>query len=530
MNRRNALKTLGAGTAAMAFPAVMTRGARTNRPNILYIMTDDHTVQAMSCYGSRINRTPNLDRIAETGMRFDNCFCTNSICAPSRAVILTGKYSHLNGVTDNVRSLDPSTRLYPHILRDAGYRTAMIGKWHLKSDPSDFDYWNILPGQGAYYNPDFIEMGERKNYRGYVTDIITDIALDWLDSGTGGDPFCMIYQHKAPHRNWQPGPQHLYMYDDEEIPEPPTLFDDYATRSDAARRQTMAIADDMYPAYDLKITPPAPDNERDQRLWENTFGRLTDEQKREWRRAYDPRNEAFRRLDPQGRDLVRMQYQRYIKDYLRCVASVDDNVGRVLDFLDETGLADNTIVVYTSDQGFYLGEHGWYDKRFMYEESLRMPFLVRYPGVTAPGSVNGDIVVNIDFAPTFLDAAGAPVPGDMQGRSIVPLLAGRTPADWRKAMYYHYYEHPSEHNVMRHYGVRTERYKLIHFYYDIDAWELYDLEKDPHELYNVHGDPAYAGVLRELTAELDRLRAHYGDSEELTQRILREDLERRRSR
>jgi len=530
MKRREALKTLGMGTASLTFPAVGTPAAAGKRPNILFIMTDDHASHAMSCYGSRINRTPNLDRIADGGMRFDNCFCTNSICAPSRAVILTGKYSHLNGVTDNIRAFDPESRIYPKLLRSAGYRTAMIGKWHLKSDPAGFDYWNILPGQGAYYNPDLIEMGERKNYRGYATDIITDLALDWLDRREKDRPFCLIYQHKAPHRNWQPGPDHLTMYDGEDIPEPETLFDDYRTRSDAAREQAMTIAEHMYPAYDLKITPPREDDERDRRMWENTYGRLTDEQKRRWDAAYDPRNEAFRRAGPTGRDLVRRRYQRYIKDYLRCIASVDDNVGRVLDYLDGNGLAEDTIVVYTSDQGFYLGDHGWFDKRFMYEESLRMPLLVRYPGVVAPGTVNDDIVVNIDFAPTFLDFAGVTVPGDMQGRSLRPLLEGGAPSDWRSAMYYHYYEYPGAHSVKRHYGVRTARYKLIHFYYDIDAWELYDLEKDPHELVNVYGDPAYAAVLRELTAELDRLRKQYGDSEELTQRFLREDLERIRNR
>jgi arylsulfatase A-like enzyme len=526
MKRRDALKSIGAGAVStLAFPAVRTRAARSTRPNILFIMADDHAAQAMSCYGSRINRTPHLDRIADEGMRFDNCFCTNSICAPSRAVILSGKYSHLNGVIDNVRSLDPATRLYPHTLREAGYRTAMIGKWHLKSDPVGFDYWNILPGQGDYYNPELIEMGERKKHNGYVTDIITDISLNWLEGNPQDSPFCLIYQHKAPHRNWLPGPNHLTMYDGEDIPEPETLFDDYATRSDAAREQAMSIAEHLTPIYDLKQSPPSPENEQERRQLNNLLSRLTEDQKRAWRAAYEPRNEAFRRLDPQGRDLVRWKYQRYVKDYLRCVASVDDNVGRVLDYLDDSGRAENTIVVYTSDQGFYLGEHGWFDKRFMYEESLRMPLLVRYPGTITPGSVSDDIAVNIDFAPTFLDFADAPIPSDMQGRSLRPILEGTTPQDWRNSMYYHYYAYPFTHSVKRHYGVRTKRYKLIHFYYDIDAWELYDLEKDPRELNNLYGDPAYASVTRDLTTELDRLRKHYGDTEELSQRFLREHLE-----
>ena len=450
----------------------------------------------MSCYGSHVNKTPNLDRIANEGMRFRNSFCTNSICAPCRAVILTGKYSHLNGLIDNNVKFDGSQQTFPKLLQKAGYETAMIGKWHLKTDPTGFDYWNILPGQGAYYNPAMIEMGTQRKYTGYVTDILTDHALDWLKGRAGDKPFCLMFHHKAPHRNWQPSPKHLDLYEDVQIPEPATLFDDYEGRGRAAKEQDMSIEKTMNKA-DLKLTPP---------------GGLTPEQKAQWDAAYGPRNKAFEEARLQGKELVRWKYQRYMKDYLRCIASVDENVGRVLDYLDQSGLAANTIVIYTSDQGFYLGDHGWFDKRFMYEESLRMPLVVRYPKEIKPGSVNGDIVLNLDFGETFLDYAGVAVPADMQGRSLRPLLQGQTPGDWRTSMYYHYYEYPAVHSVKRHYGVRTRRYKLIHFYNDIDEWELYDLQSDPDELKNVYGDPKYTDVVQELKAELKKLRAQYNDT------------------
>jgi len=466
------------------------------RPNIIFIMTDDHASHAMSCYGSKINKTPNLDRIAKGGMRFTNAFCTNSICAPCRAVILTGKYSHLNGVKDNRLKFDGAQQTFPKLLQQAGYETAMIGKWLLKTDPTGFDYWNVLPGQGAYYNPVMIEMGQRKTYTGYVTDIITDHCLKWLE-GRGGDKhFCLMYHHKAPHRRWEPGPDHLTMYDDTTIPEPDTLFDDYSGRGRAAKEQDMSIAKTMNP-NDLKLTP---------------MKRLDPEQKAKWDAAYGPKNEAFKNANLQGKDLVRWKYQRYLKDYLRCIASVDDNVGRLLDYLDESGLAQDTVVVYTSDQGFYLGDHGWFDKRFMYEESLRMPLLVRYPREIRARSVSKDIALNLDFGETFLDYAGVSVPENMQGRSLRPILGGRTPKDWRTSMYYHYHEYPAVHSVKRHYGVRTKRYKLIHFYHDIDEWELYDLKKDPQELRSVYDDPKYAEVVRDLKLELKRLRSQYNDT------------------
>ncbi|WP_145313934.1 sulfatase family protein [Gimesia fumaroli] len=466
------------------------------RPNILFIFTDDHASHAMSCYGSKVNQTPNLDRIAREGMLFNNCFCTNSICGPSRAVILTGKHSHLNGFKQNGNKFDGSQQTFPKILRKNGYQTAIVGKWHLATQPTGFDYSEILVGQGPYYNPPMIRNGERVKHVGYTTDIITDLALDYLkNSRDPNKPFMLMFQHKAPHRNWQPGPKYLHMYDDVTIPEPDNLFDNYEGRGTAAKQQDMTIAKTMT-AFDLKLTPPR---------------NLTPEQLAVWNAAYEPKNEAFRKANLKGKDLVRWKYQRYMKDYLRCVASVDDNVGRMLDYLEKTGLAKNTIVIYSSDQGFYLGDHGWFDKRFMYEESYRMPFLVRWPGIIKPGSVNDDLVSNLDFAETFLDLAGAPIPDDMQGVSLVPLFKGNA-GKWRDSLYYHYYEfynnRRSAHMVRRHNGVRTKRYKLIDFY-NLGEWELYDLEKDPREMKNVYADPEYAQVVTDLKAELKRLQTQY---------------------
>ena len=501
MKRRDFVKS--AGIASLAIPIAACRFPRprpVRRPNIVFIMADDHASQAVGCYGRGLNRTPGIDRIAREGVRFDRCFCTNGICAPSRAVILTGKHSHVNGVRDNRAVFDGSQATFPKVLRAAGYETALLGKWHLKSEPTGFDHWTILPDQGEYYNPDFIEMGESTRRRGYVTDILTDLAAEFLEARRGGDrPFLLMLHHKAPHRNWQPAERHLRLYDGTEFPEPPTLFDDYATRSRAAFEQEMTIRDHMTLESDLKLGPPPI--------------RMDAAQREAWERAYAPKREAFERAAPKGDALVRWKYRRYLQDYLGCIAAVDESVGRVLDVLDATGLATNTLVVYTSDQGFFLGEHGWFDKRFMYEEALRMPLLMRFPGRVLPGSVRQDMLSNLDFAPTFLDAAGLGKPAAMQGRSFLPLLLGRRLAGWPKSVYYHYYEFPAVHMAKRHYGVRTSRYKLIHFYNDIDAWELYDLEKDPHELVNVFDEPAYTAVRRDLETELVRLRILYRDSE-----------------
>ncbi len=491
MDRREFLKTVGLAGAAAMMPGLAK--AAPKRPNILYIMTDDHARHAISAYGSRVNKTPNIDRIAAEGMRFDRCFVTNSICAPCRAVVLTGKHSHLNGQLTNGQRFDGSQQTFPKLLQKAGYQTAMIGKWHLKSDPTGFDYWEVLLGQGPYYNPAMKRNGQMVKHTGYTTDIITDIALNWLKTQRDPNrPFLLMCHHKAPHRNWQPSPKHLTMYDDVTIPEPETLWDDYAGRCSAAKQQAMTIARHLN-ANDLKLTPPRG---------------LTPEQRKAWDAAYEPKNKAFREANLQGKALVRWKYQRYMKDYLRCIASVDDNVGRLLKYLDDAGLAENTVVIYTSDQGFYLGDHGWFDKRWMYRESFINAFLVRWPGVARPGSACDALCQNLDYAPTMLSMAGVAVPDDMQGVSLVPLLRGETPAEWRKSLYYQYYEFPGAHSVRRHYGVRTTRYKLLYFY-NLDEWELFDLEKDPHELKSVYADPAYAKVVADLKAELARLRKLY---------------------
>jgi len=485
------------------------------KPNILFIMTDDHASHALSCYGSKINKTPHIDRIASEGIHFDNCFCTNSICAPSRATILTGKYSHMNGVWNNTLDFDSTQMTFPKLLQEAGFQTAMIGKWHLKSAPTGFDYWNVLPGQGHYYNPDFIEMGQKKHHSGYVTDILTDMAVDYLENKRNPDqPFLMMLHHKAPHRNWQPAIRHLTKYDHTQFPVPDTLFDDYSTRSRAAQQQEMTLQEHMRLKYDLKMGPPPE--------------RMTEEQKSAWVQAYGPKREAFYKQKPEGKDLVRWKYQRYLQDYLGCIAGVDENIGKLLDYLETSGLADNTLVVYTSDQGFYLGDHGWFDKRFMYEESLRMPLLMRFPRHIQPGKKDQHLVTNLDFAPTFLELSDVIIPEEMQGISLANLIKGEPVHKWRDAIYYHYYEYPSVHMVKRHYGIRTQKYKLIHFYYDIDAWELYDLKKDPQELHNVYHDPSYSNIAAELKSKLDSLQKKYHDSEDRAQKILNQDLEKRK--
>ncbi len=467
------------------------------KPNILFIFTDDHAYQSISAYGSKINRTPNIDRLAREGMLFNRCYVTNSICGPMRAVIQTGKYSHANGFLVNGNKFDGHQQTFPKLLQKTGYQTAVVGKWHLGEHmaPQGYDYSEVLIGQGPYYNPPMRKNGQRTTHVGYTTDIITDLALAWLQNKRDADkPFMLMYQHKAPHRNWQPGPKHLTLYDDVDIPEPDSLFDDYSGRGTPAKTQDMTISKTMTD-YDLKLTPPR---------------NLTPQQLETWNAAYEPKNKAFRQANLKGKALVRWKYQRYIKDYLRCIASVDENIGRMLAYLDDSGLAKNTVVIYCSDQGFYLGEHGWFDKRWMYEESLRTPFLVRWPGVVKSGSTNNDIVSPLDFAETFLDMAGAHVPADMQGRSLVSVLKGKTPADWRKTFYYHYYEFPGWHDVRRHFGVTDGRYKLIRFYEpDVDEWELFDLKSDPHEMQSVYGKAEFAQVQKQLTQELARLRKLY---------------------
>jgi arylsulfatase A-like enzyme len=494
-------------------------GARTP-PNIVFMMSDDHAEQAISAYGGTLVRTPQIDRIAREGVLFRNAFVTNSICAPSRAVFLTGKYSHLNGLRDNRDEFDGTQVTFPKLLRKAGYQTAIVGKWHLKTAPTGFDYWKILKGQGEYYSPVFLDNGEEVRHDGYVTDLITDFAIEYLEGRDRSRPFLLVYNHKAPHRNWMPAVRHLGMYTDRDLPLPETFWDDYQGRP-AAGLQDMRVAD-MYLSMDMKLQEDVYGEETGTggqkafdagSAWKASYARMTPAERAAWDAHYGPINEAFRRDRPAGRALAEWKYQRYMKDYLRCVAAVDENVGRMLDYLDASGLADNTLVVYTSDQGFYLGEHGWYDKRFMYEESQAMPLILRYPSEVASGRVSDALVLNLDFAPTLLDYAGVAVPEDMQGRSLRALLDGPPPADWRDAVYYHYYEFPHGwHDVRTHFGLRTDRYKLIRFYGDLDLWELYDLATDPRELHNLHGQPGYEGVQDELHRRLEALRAEFGDT------------------
>ncbi|MGE5571138.1 MAG: sulfatase [Rhodospirillales bacterium] len=476
-SRRDFLRSLGA--------AAVARGAAAERPNILFIMADDHASHAISAYGSRINRTPHIDRIAAGGVRLDNCFCTNSICTPSRAAILTGQYSHKNGVYTLADRFDGSRNHVVKELRNAGYQTAIVGKWHLGSDPTGFDYWNILPGQGVYYNPVFIDRGQKKQHQGYCTDLIGDFTLDWLKQRDRKKPFFLLCHHKAPHRPWEPAPKYARLFENQNIPEPDNLYDRYEGRARSMAAVQMKVGEHNT-KRDLKVDRP----------------------------------EGL-----EGDALRKWAYQYYIKDYLRCIQSVDDNVGRLLDYLDEEGIARNTLVIYTSDQGFFLGDHGLYDKRLMYEECLRMPFLARYPAGIKAGTVNSDITLNIDFAPLFLDYAGVKPPAEMQGRSFRANLEGRTPANWRTSMYYRYWMHnDNDHHVPANYGVRTRRYKLIYYYgkplgmaganepATQPEWELFDLEKDPREMRNVYHDPAYAAVVKELEAELARLQKEFGDT------------------
>jgi arylsulfatase A-like enzyme len=486
------------------------------RPNIIFIMSDDHAAKAISAYDSNLIHTPNIDRLAENGIRFDRCFCTNAICAPSRAVILTGKYSHMNGVLDNSRPFDGEQQTLPKLLQQAGYQTAIVGKWHLKSDPTGFDHWYVLPGQGQYYRPDFISPSGSESREGYVTDIITDDGIAFIEKCDPEKPFFLMLHHKAPHRNWQPDVQHLGIFDDHIFPEPENLEDHYAGRSPAASEQQMSIARHMSLDYDLKMPEELIARKgTDRELffntgWSNPETRMTAEDFEKWKAYYTLRAQEYNGLSNDSLLLDAWKYQQYMKDYLACIYSVDNNIGRLLDYLEGNGLQENTIVIYTSDQGFFLGEHGWYDKRFMYEEAHRMPLLISIPGGDA--STDKHMITNADFAPTILSLAGVDVPEDMQGQSFTDVIEGRYPGAWRDAVYYHYFEYPAVHQVKRHYGIRTEQYALIHFYYDIDAWEFYDLANDPQEMHNVSEDPAYTNILDSLKLKLFELQEQYGDT------------------
>ncbi|WP_372634317.1 sulfatase [Fodinibius sp.] len=513
---------------------------RAERPNIVFIMTDDHSYQTLSAYDDRFIETPNIDRIAGEGVKFANSFVGNSICAPSRATLLTGKHSHKNGQIDNSTSFDGSQPTFPKYLRQAGYQTALIGKWHLRSTPTGYDYYDRLIGQGDYYNSDFIINGDTISSDGYVTDVITDKSLSWLENRESDQPFALQIHHKANHRVWMPdtsllepgGPEPFTLPDmnaaegEDQVPGEPnklaglpgTFFDEYEGRT-AAAQQKMSIIEDMDVVYDLKMLDEEGELETKYRdMYANgRYANLNEEQKEVWDAYYDPIIQEFKEQRDQMSDveLARWKYQRYMRDYLKTVRTVDDNVGRVLDYLKENDLYENTLIVYTSDQGFYMGEHGWFDKRFMYEESMRTPLLMKFPGSMSTRTEVDELVQNIDYAPTLLDIAGVEVPGDMQGKSLVP-LAQQADEEWRDALYYHYYEFPNAHMVKRHYGIRTDRYKLIHFYNDIDDWELYDLQEDPKEMNDLYGKEGYGEITRRLKEKLAGLQEQYEDTDRST--------------
>ncbi len=502
-----------------------------NRPNILFIMSDDHAYQAISAYTNRLIETPNIDRIAQEGMLFTNACVTNSICAPSRATILTGKHTHINGKIDNMMSFDTSQITFPQLFQMADYQTAMYGKLHFGNNPKGVDDFMILPGQGHYINPRFITPNGDTTITGYVTDIITDLTINWLDQKRNPNkPFLMMYLHKAPHRSWWPRPDKFKEFTKKQFPEPETLFDDYSNRGTAAKTAEMNLLTHMMYSHDSKVRPETvasmgnvePEVPEFHNSFYGPYDRSNDEQKALYEPVLDEINDFFRENWPSMTDEEKMKwkYQRYMQDYLACISSVDDNVGRVLDYLEETGLDETTIVVYTSDQGFYLGEHGWFDKRFIYDESFKTPLLIKWSNVIEAGTTNDEMVQNLDFAQTFLEAAGITAPSDMQGESLIPLLKGQDDEWNRNAVYYHYYEYPAVHMVKRHYGIVTKEYKLAHFYYDVDEWELYDRLQDPREMNNVYDDPGYADIVRSLKTQLAELRVKYKDSKELDQKYI----------
>lgn len=532
------------GKEAETFPS--------ERPNIVFIMSDDHGYQAISAYNDTYINTPNIDRIAEEGMLFTNASVTNSICAPSRATLLTGLHTHINGKIDNISPFDTTNVTFPQLFQDAGYQTAMFGKLHFGNNPLGVDEFKILPGQGDYYNPDFITNTGDTTITGYVTDIITDLAIDWLDNRRDEEkPFLLMYLHKAPHRSWLPKEEHYKEFTEKEFPIPSTLFDDYS-RIDRQERQEweekefpvsgvstaaataeMNILKHMTLGYDNKITIKTLNDLgiQERHMNYSPLSTMNEEQAAAWNAVYDPINEEFKKEYPTMNDstLTIWKYQRYLQDYLGTIASVDENVGRLLDYLEVNGLEENTVVVYTSDQGFYLGEHGWFDKRFMYNESFKTPLLIKWPNEITPGTTEDEMVQNLDFAQTFLEIAGIDAPEEMQGKSMVPLLTGEKETWDREAVYYHYYEYPGEHTVKRHYGIATKEYKLIHFYYDIDEWELYDQKKDPQELHNVFYDPEYKDVTEEMMQKLNEVRKKYKDSEELDNHYIQIYKDRRSS-
>ena len=497
------------------------------KPNIVFIFSDDHAPHAIGAYNGwlkSVNPTPRIDQLANQGMLFEKSFCTNSICGPSRAVIMTGKHSHKNGFMNNGNSFNWNQQTFPKILRKAGYTTALYGKSHLKGNPKGFDDWKVLPGQGDYYNPDLITPKGRVRIDGHCTDVVTDLAVEWLKTGRDKTkPFMLMVQHKAPHRNWMPALRHLPLYDDVKIPEPTTLFDKWEDNAPPARHQELEIDRHMDINYDLFLDltadyEGAPSQKRqDRSAWRN-MKKMTKDQLSSWRAFYGPRDKAFHEANLSGKELVRWKFQRYAKNYLRCVRGVDDSVGKIQDTLKNLKLDDNTVVIYSSDQGFYIGDHGWYDKRWMYEESLMMPLIVKWPGVTKPDSRSVQMVQNLDYAQTFLEMAGAEIPSNMQGRSLVPILKNGKADDWRDSIYYHYYEYPSVHMIPRHYGIRTERYKLIHFYQFGNEWEMYDLKEDPDELTNIYGKADKKSLQKDLKEQLVAIRKFYDDNTDVSEK------------
>jgi len=518
-------------TITLTFFSLLVAGVSqaAKRPNILFVFSDDHAPHAIGAYDGwlkSVNPTPEIDKLAAEGNLFTNSFCTNSICGPSRAVILSGKHSHKNGFMNNGNSFDWNQQIFPKLLQKAGYQTALYGKSHLKGHPQGFDDWMVLPGQGDYYNPDLITPEGRKRINGHCTDVVTNLAVEWLKNGRDDSkPFMMMVQHKAPHRNWMPALRHLELYDDVNLPEPATLFDKYEDNAPPARHQELEIDRHMDLMFDLfvDLTPDFEESaeekkiKKDRSAWRN-MKKMTKEQLAAWFAFYKPRDKKFHEAKLTGKDLVRWKYQRYAKNYLRCVKGVDESVGTLRSTLKELGLDDNTIVIYSSDQGFYIGDHGWFDKRWMYEESLKMPLIVKWPGVSKPGSKVSQLVQNLDYGQTFLEMAGVKAPSDMQGLSLAPLLRGESPSDWRKSIYYHYYEYPSVHMVPRHYGIRTERYKLMHFYQFGDEWEMYDLQDDPDELRNLYGQSGQEKLTADLKAKLVELQKHYGDNSDVSEK------------
>ena len=517
-NNRNQLnRSLLAFAALQVMP--LSLFAQGERPNILYIMCDDHAMQAISAYGSPISKlapTPNIDRLAERGMKFNEAFVENSLSTPSRACLMTGLYSHQNGQRQLAEGIDSTKTFFSELLQGAGYSTAVVGKWHMSCSPKGFDYYHVLDDQGQYYNPTFASTGQYGNFKqemGYATDLITDHAIEYLNNRDKNKPFCLLVHHKAPHRLWMPNTKYVSKYANVNFPLPETLWDDYETRGSAASTQKMSIDKYMEMVRDLKVPemydPSTPEGRDSYAGLMGEMNRMTPQQRAIIDAYYMPRNREFLSKNLTGKELIEWKYQNYIRDYMAVIASVDESVGRLLDYLDKNNLSDNTIIVYTSDQGFYMGEHGWFDKRFMYEESFRTPLLVYLPS-----GKHGDIkemVQNIDYAPTILDLAGVNIPSDIQGVSFLPLLEGKKVKNWRKSLYYHYYEYPAEHSVCKHYGVRTSRYSLIHFYDDVNSWELYDLKKDPEQMHNIYGEKGTEKLTKKLKDELHKLQDQYDD-------------------